>query len=260
MIDRDNVTLRGADPMTDGVRGAAPPPGATAIYIKGADSVRLEGLAILAGNQHGVSIDRAGVVGIFDSRILDHPLYGARAESTRLLVIQDTVITGAGVYALITAYVKITRVRGSVFEGAEAGVNPGLSGVVFITNSVVTSASIGVLSELAWISLYNTDVDAPTVLQAVRGDIHMSGGGLGSGYIVGAQKSSISLADVTQAANGPGAVLSSDSLLHLSGTTTVAGTMQMLGFSNLWIEGTSTVDGNLSCESGGDATVPPRRV
>ena len=97
-VTRDNVTLRGSDPATDGIRGVstdpnAPPSFGAVVHVEEGDFLTIENLTITEGAGHGIFFLESQANNVINSRLVDNGARGLRVFFGGVLV-TDTTMTG----------------------------------------------------------------------------------------------------------------------------------------------------------------------
>lgn len=138
VIARDGVTLRGADPLSDGIRGLAG--GGNVVAIRRARDVRIENLAILDGARDGVAILSSDGVFVVNSRIVGHARHGVSSIGGQFVRCSDLEIDAAsfGWSALGDSICSGCTINGGSFGWINFG------GQQSIIDSTVTGGTYGV--------------------------------------------------------------------------------------------------------------------
>jgi hypothetical protein len=284
VVNRERVTLRGANPALDGIRATTlDTPGSFALLVR-SSYVRIENLKITGGQTYGLVASHASGYGRFgwgadrgleivNCRIVDNPGIGLSAEYSTVRV-SDTTFSGnatGGAYALegslscINCTFKDNGTGSADFVEATVTSN---RGIVALTGSNVTGViGLNVLHGRAIVtdsSITSTDVRA--VSGFFQSEIHLSGTSV-IGRIALGQQSHARIEGVTQTANalgisGIGLDGASFSATNREGTATIlVGDITLRGFSSAVLRDNSGVNGNLTCVEGSNvACTDPSKI
>jgi hypothetical protein len=285
VVNRERVTLRGADPAADGIRAATlDTPGSFALLVR-SSYVRVENLRITGGQTYGLvvshtsgygrfgwGIDRA--VEVINCRIMDNPGIGLLAEYSSVRVI-DTNFSGnatGGAYASEAGLSCINCTftnNGTALAGFVEATVTSNRGIVSLTNSNVTGV-IG-LNVLHGRAIVTDSSIATTDVRAVSGffesEIFLSGSSV-IGRIALGQQSHARIEGVTQTANtlgSSGIGLDQGASFVASNrdaaATTLVGDITLRGFSSAVLRDDSSLNGNLTCIEGSNvACTDPSKV
>lgn len=286
VVNRERVTLRGADPTADGIRAATlDTPGSFALLVR-SSYVRVENLMITGGQTYGLVVSHTSGYGRFEwgsdpgvevvnCRIVNNPGIGLSAEDSSVTV-KDTTFSGnarGGAYALGSGSVRCTNCtftdNGTALEGFVEATVTSNRGIVTLTNSNVTGARG--LTVLHGRAIVTDSSIAATNDRAISGffesEISLSGSSV-IGRIVLGQQSHARLEGVTQTANALGrsgiGLDQGASLVASDGdavATSLFGNIDLAGFSSAVLRDGSGVNGNLTCVEGSNvACTDPSKV
>jgi hypothetical protein len=258
VIRRDRVTLRGADPAADGLRGVSAGTLAhdAVVYISDVQHVRLEGLSIGDGARQGVMIRGADYVQIADCEIFDNGRDGLQVDADSSVVIMNTTFTGnarSGIASfggesldctdceisgsrfglLLINGVRAGFTNGSI-DASEIAVDAEAFAVAFISNVAMTGSDF---------SIYvGSSCEVNTFGGSLDGPVYIESGGMAR------------LANTPQTANAPGFnLVGRAATLLLDNSSTLLGYTEVADFSRLVLNNGSVIDGDLNCLRGGDA-------
>lgn len=268
-LSRSNVTLRGSDPLTDGIHASASLPYNSAILVRGvAGGVALENLS-LTGAMAGFSINDSFGVHLTNCR-LENSSYTGGFVSSAQVNMTDTVVSGNGNTGIRVGGGSHLGSTGCTIEangtdGLGTGIRVGRGSELFLTDSAVEGKR-AILVEFGS-RVYGKG--APTVIEGLpdaggfglavavdsTSSLELSGVSIVGPFSV-RWKSCLKLNDTTQTIP-PGLTsvnsVSGGSTLLVSGSTTLVGDVNINEFGTGVFSSGSGVSGNLSCGSGGDA-------
>ena len=264
LVTRDQVTLRGADPALDGIRGVAPappnpiPPGTVtaALTVRDGDEVIVENLTVsngalngiaffesnaglvrncrlVANNSQGLHVSAMSFVTVTGSEMSGNPDSGLRVQRSSNANIDTTTISGGNIGLAVTAGGNAFMVGGSI-SGVRGLVTNGGGQAVIEGTPIVGTGGVAV-------SLF--DAAAQLSDLAVTGALRAS------------NKSRMLLFGVQQTGGGS-SVASLDSLIDATDGTSsssLQGNYTSASFSQVMLEGGTTLSGNLNCNVGGNA-------
>ncbi len=275
VVNRERVTLRGADPAVDGIRAATlDTPGSFALLVR-SSYVRIENLRITGGQTYGLVVSHTSGYGRFgwgsdpgvevvNCRIVDNPGIGLLAEDSSVAV-RDTALSGnarGGAYALGgSGSLRCTNCtftdNGTALAGFVEATVTSNRGIVTLTNSNVTGViGLNVLHGRAIV----TDSSIAGTDRAISGffesEVFLSGSSV-IGRIALGQHSHARIEGVTQTANAlgiSGIGLDQSASFVASNRDAVAtnlfGNINLRGFSSAVLRDDSGVNGNLTCIEG----------
>lgn len=256
-IRREQVTLRGADPSVDGLRGVGPGtlPADGVVRIVGARAVHLENLAVIGGARNGLAVVQSLGVTVVNCRISDNARIGVAASGASFVSVADTVmrdnLTG-GLAAFDSTVIGCTRC--TISGGGNVAVAT-RSSVIEIEDSTLSGTTRGLLADVGaifYMSRSTLSASRDALFAGELGEISVTGGTL-SGAIVGLGKSLVVLDGVQHTAGTRNNVLELDSTAQVTGSSSLSGRFSLTGVSNLLLEAGSTLAGDLSCASGSNA-------
>lgn len=266
VVKRDSVTMIGEDPNLDGVEGVGLHAEGAAVLIRGASVVRLENVKITGGPFYGVRVLYSQQVKAVNCRFEGNGVYGAGVAHS-FSRFEDSVITGNGFGGaivedaghLICQNCNINN-NPSPSEGVEAFHVDRRSQGALINSEV--EGLFGVWSNQGS-QIYVID---STIVSA--GDEESSGVGAGrnatldligttvTGSIQAFHESRINVTGSNVTAPEFVAGIGSDSslLIQNRGATSsnLSGKVLVHGFSNVLLTGSSTVTGDVLCNTAGD--------
>jgi len=258
-VHRSNVTLRGTDPLLDGIRPAQDEVLNQALNLFGVHRVNIENLKLTGGNV-GLGMNGSFAVDIINCRIEDNNSVGLILGSASGSVdLTDTLVSGNGDHGVIIA-------NGSGLECWNCTVNNhnrrefrlmqgsslGLYGAT-VQGVRAIYANGGSRVFTLYLSTLNT-------LEGSRDAIHLFGNAaadLRDAAIIGTlnlqEKSVATLWDTTQTVSSGFNRIYSGSSLVVHNSSSLAGNFSISEFSNITLPGGTTVSGSLSCSLGADA-------
>jgi hypothetical protein len=273
-IVRKIVTLRGVDPMTDGIDGVVTNPQFAALRLRFVESARVENLTIRNGPLFGISAAFSNIV-LVNSRITGHASLGISA--TQGSIVDATGVTiaqngGQGVNVqtgsrLFCHECDVTANGGVAAVGISGGVISLLNSIVTgpaglrsidsyvdidcVTEKSVHACSLNVTGRAAQAFGYGT------AALFGGGDFtgQVSSGDSGVVYLLGARQLATAQPGMGPAANGVSdfgklVVAELDALQsQLFGTTNVS------GFGRVLVLHSSTLAGPIVCSGAGDASI-----
>jgi hypothetical protein len=239
VVERDNVTLIGTDPVLDGIRGMAMPEPFVfnnTLLVRNSLSVRVKNLSLVGDARCGLRLVSSLTVDVVNCQILGHP-QGLNLGGGSWASVTDTVVTAT--FLSVFAY---------------------SGGDVTVTGGSCSSDNLGMYAyDGATIAVMNSNVDADYLVVAAvnNGTVTIEASDI-SGGVHAWQKGGVVLDGVTQAANPLGYNYANlDSTIGVSGGSSLLGDTELDGFSQLWLHGGSSLDGNSTCSSGSDAACDP---
>lgn len=245
-IDDKNFTLRGTDPLTDGIQGGSP----AGLTVNDVDSAVVQNLAftgnangiivrsdtlfvgenltISSNTQRGILADDARFASCIGCRLQNNGGFAGVSTRGGILTLLDSVVSGTrGVLAQNGAYADIDCI-------SQGSGNPCS---MQVTQSAARASLSGAVAAL-W--------GAGSFTGAVRAE---EGGHV---ELVGAQQTSTSnnvVDTLGQLIAGPSFDLDGNFLAD----SQLRGTTHVLGFSRALIRDGTTLDGSIQCQSAGDA-------
>jgi hypothetical protein len=275
-IVRKNVTLRGVDPLTDGIDGVVAVPQFAALRLRYVESAQVQNLTIRNGPLSGISAAFSTLV-LQNSRITGHA--GQGISATQGSIVDATGVTisqngGAGVNVQTASrlFCHECDVTGNTGFAAVA-----MSGsVVSLLNSVVTGVR-GLQSFAAYV-----DIDCVTETSAHACGLNMTGraalAGLGgvaaffgggdfTGQVEASDSGTIHILGARQLATGQPGLGPAQNSVDGFGKLIVAeesgmqsqlfGTTNVSGFGRALLRDETTLAGSIQCGSAGDAWLDP---
>lgn len=268
ILTRDRVTLRGANPSTDGIQAESNvAPIDSALWVRGAHEVTIENLK-LTGGYAGLLASEASTLflGMFNCRLEGNSAYGVLLESSSTLRAEDTVLTSNGSF-------NATAYAGSVFwcvrctlsdplgSGAP-NINASSSSTVILTANTLTNGGIQV-SGGAFLTVVDSTIDARSPGTSVFGTrsavVNLTRVQV-SGPMRFFQSSNAVLLGVTQTGSGSPNLVDENAFVKIGdaspatgGPPTIPSTVlgfSIQNFSNGSLLQTSQINGNLNCGPG----------
>jgi hypothetical protein len=239
-ITRTNVTLRGADPLVDGIRSDPSGFMRQALTLRNTSFVYIENLK-LTGANNGIGINNSFGVYLVNCRLEDNEFAGA------------IVGTGSGSVHFTDTVVAAPNPP----EGAR------LSRGIWATNGSNATCTNCAIQDYWYALRASTGSQITVDGGSITGTQYALGVFANStSFVVGAtldgrirmfDKSSTTLIGVNQI-NAPSSnQLRTGSILVASGGTTLVGPTFVSGFTNVALFDTSSISGDMQCSSGGDA-------
>lgn len=283
-IERKAVTLRGADPATDGIQGVvADPPVATALAVVYSDAVRLENLSVRGGPAGGVGIWFSHAA-VENCRITGNATTGLHLSSNSFLDAVELTLSENGARGLHVQRGATAFCTGCTLSdnaGFAAGAATG--GLLALLDSVIsgTSGLVATHESYADIDCVHAVTDHPcglaasfrAALASTGGTVALWGVGDFSGQLLGVDRSLINLVGARQVSTGHNPaglpvsnLLTTDAMLWTEPVedelgvvqqSRLMGTTRVLGFSRALLTGATELDGSVLCDSAGDAWLDP---
>jgi hypothetical protein len=284
-IERKQVTLRGADPTTDGIQGvAADPPAPAALAIFYADGVAIENLSISDGPGVGVGMWFSHVT-MVNVRVEGNASAGLNASSASFLDALEVTVSDNGAQGLNAQRGAIVFCTGCVFaDNAGFAATARLAGILTLLDGTVSGgrglsstfnsyADIDCVSSTATSYPCSLDVTAIAAVAGSDATAALFGAGDFSGQLLAVERGDLYLFGARQLATGttPGGAprvnglgqfstlfaepfVDEDEVAHES---RLKGQTNVTGFSRALLTGETVVDGTLTCSSAGDAWADP---
>ena len=261
VISRDDVVLRGADPLADGVRGVGTGTSSLdgVIEVRGARDVTLENLTVTGGDRSGIALDRADNVTVGNCRVRDNGTRGLVANYSSNIIVTDTAIAKNGQLEISAFNSRPLSCTRCTIDASQRGVAASGSDLN-LTSSSVTSP-VGALSAFnSTVGVFGSTIrlDATSgfaVLAIDLGVVNFSGSEVHGA--LGTDNGSMFLSDTNQATNERGLNIVTASRLRVYGTSSLLATGPfgtiVDDFGSLVLSETSTITGSLECFWGGDA-------
>jgi hypothetical protein len=270
------VTLRGSDPVTDGIQGVVAVPQLAALRFRYVDAGRVENLSISNGPGLGIAAVFSHLT-LVNCRVTGNGGAGMQlAEGTSADATGVTVSQNQGQGANVQ--------RGAIFFCHECNFenNAGFAavanfgGLLTLLDSVVTgqrglSSSFAAYADIDCISEKSSHPCSLQVTgQAARalagGTVALFGAGDFTGQLQAADRGTVQLIGARQLATGQPVANSVDEFGTLSaGTDDVLqsqlfGTTNVSGFGRVLLRDATTLSGSIQCDSAGDAWLDPTVV
>ena len=179
LVDRDKVTLRGRDPLTDGIQGD--PAGAenAVLQIIRANGVRIEGLTIRAGKLDGIQVSY-GFPAIANCRIVDNPRIGLLLVTSSISRATDLILSENGQFAAQVQGACALNCNGCEIRDNHGGVVVLGGGTIYCTGcnfSNNLNSPVAVQESSAW--LFESSFANPASLRGVINSfLQVSGGSI----------------------------------------------------------------------------------
>lgn len=257
-IRRSNVTLRGTDPLLDGIRPAPDEPLNQALNLFGVHFVNIENLK-LSGGRVGIGVNYSFAVDIINCRVEDNEVVGVilgSASGSNDLV--DTLVRGNNVIGVLIANGSDLGCSACTIDNHNRGFQLEESSSLGLFDTTVQGsraidASGGSRVFTLFGSTQNT-IEGSTAAMRLRGNASVD---LRDDAIIGTldlrQKSIATLRDITHTVSSGLNRIQSGSSLVVRGATSIAGDFSITEFSEFTLPGGTTVSGSLSCSRGADA-------
>jgi hypothetical protein len=270
IVTRDRVTLRGANPSTDGIQAESNVALIdSALWVRGAHEVTIENLK-LTGGYAGLLATEASTthLRVVNSRLEGNRTYGALLELA-LIQAEDTVFTSNGNFNAGVFFGRIECARCTFSNPLGSGALGSARGnVVAQRSNVILSASAltggGIELLFGYLGVNDSTIDAPAPGASVSGGqtvFELRRVQVG-GPMRFLQSSSALLLGVTQTPGGTANSVDDNSFVKIGdapapgGPPTIASTVlgfSIQNFSNGSLLQTSQINGNLNCGPGANA-------
>ena len=273
-IIRQNVTLRGVDPMTDGIDGVVASPQFAALRLRYVESGRVENLAIRNGPISGVSVAFSNLV-LVNSRVTGHAGVGISAVQSSFVDATGTTISqnvgqGVNVQTASRLFCHGCDVEGN---GGFAGSSQSGSVISFL-NSIVTGqrglqavdgfVDIDCVTEKS-AHACGLNVTGRAVQAFGYGTAGLFGGGDFTGQVSAGDSATVTLLGARQLATGQPGIGPVENSVGAFGKLLVAeldplqsqlfGTTNVTEFGRVLVQNESTLAGPIVCEGAGDAFI-----
>jgi len=264
VVERDDVTLRGSDPLTDGVRGVGP--GVSnfdgVVEVRRARGVTIENLTVTGGDRSGIAVDRSDNVTIRNCHVRDNGTRGLLASFSSNVAAFDSTFARNGLAELRPYNTRALNCTGCTVEASQNGVLAAGS-EVGLTNSSVVAPFLALLlyDGLAFVTgstMRDSTPDTGFSITALDfGSISFFESELHGALAV--SDGAMFLSDTTQATNARGvnAVIGGRIVAYGTSSLLATGALGTLmeEFGNLTLyDDTVAVTGSLECFAGGDAS------
>ncbi len=263
VVERKNVTLRGADPMTDGITGPVLDPSdpndrALVTVRGGVRGILFESLGISESQLRGLELVDISIVEVKNCRITGNWRGLQVAESGGAGLTDTEIANDTGFQLLTWGHGTITCTRCTINAPHGHGVAAIVGGRIGLTDSSVTVGGVAVqVEENGYFRAEDTNIAAGS-WAAYAGEnsaVLISSQDAGSppeisGSVWAQAKSMVWLEGITQTANPLDNYVSEHSNLNLLNSTLV-GLTHLTRFSNGTAEGGSAL-GDLVCARGAD--------
>jgi hypothetical protein len=275
-LRRDRVTLRGVDPMVDGLSGVLVP-GVTidaTLSVRDSGHVRIENLMLTGEVGRGLFLMNSDVQ-VFNARIVNNPQHGVTAASSAIYL-EDTVIQdnggtlpAAALNVNMASYAECLRCslvgntegvwvdNGSsiklrtteVLGNEHVGVYL-QNGTGTIQNSTI-DGSLALFAEDSYVDVYAVDLSSPdiVVMSLNNSTVDLMAGSTAAGQLRSQDNGNIGIYGLSTAS----AVrhdISMHSKLQIGHGSTITGDVDVGPFAMMVVHG--TVDGNVGCYMAGD--------
>lgn len=260
LIHRDNVTLRGADPAVDGVRGVAA--GVTSadgvVEVRRARNVRIENLTISEGGKSGLTVNQALNVSVANCRLVNNGRHGLAVHSSLEVDVRDTEMggnMGRGI-SVFDGY-NVNCLRCTIEANGNFSVLGVMNSVIGVFESSVSGRAI--LSALSSsVQVIDSDFTPPSptdlaLLASDYSEISLQRSRF-SGWAAALETATLRFEDSEHEDNAAGFnFVDLSSILSLEGASSLTGDLIVEDFSKALVKDGSTLAGNLTCSSAGDA-------
>lgn len=251
-VQRNNLTLRGTDPETDGVRGVIGVD-EPVLLLQYSSFVNIENLTIERAGEDGINA-RWSLLLVTNCRIRENGRYGV-AFSDAAAWFWDTTIT-----ANESTGARIAGGSSFVCEGCDISSNGWYQATAFdgvhahFRNCQIAGGHGVAGQQYSLLSLTDTTVaaDGWALVADYNGQLLMTGREV-TGALWAGTDSSLELSDVEQVSSAFGNFVEGNSFLSVDDSTTVRGATMVSEFSKIALQGESLLDGDLICASAGDA-------
>ncbi|MDA2932824.1 hypothetical protein MYX82_00620 [Acidobacteria bacterium AH-259-D05] len=239
VVRRDNVTLRGSNPATDGIRAVTSEgPFGTALSIRDARNVAVESLEI-TGGWLGIVVTKSTLVSVSNCLVRGNGFVGMFVRQSRLVSVTDTV-----------------------FTEDRFGLSVGLGTRLFCTRCILSCAGCTALiaSQGSFATIRNSELEG-SITDQTHSRVDVTGGTLDGSLRVswksilplsGLIQNSLSLSSTGDPVSNQ---ISQDSFLSTNadqGTNTTLIGLRLGSFSKAQLLNTNV--GDLSCRQNSDAT------
>jgi hypothetical protein len=271
VVTRDRVTLRGANPATDGIRAvAAIETTDAAVWVRDAQLVTIENLT-LTGGQSGLVATNASepFLWVRGCRLEGNASYGVRLETNSLVEMEDTVLTSNGFFngaVFAASNLRLTRCTLSNVQSTPTANLLVYGGGSYLLMNATTLTNGGIVSNNALLLISDSTIHAPPNSPSMQAN----GQTFGSltrveldGPLSLGQGANLTLLGVTQLPSGTPNSLSDASFVKVGDAPAAAAGQPsvpsaLLGFnlghfSDLSLTQSSQINGNLACGSGANA-------
>jgi hypothetical protein len=251
-INRNNVTLRGSDPLADGIQ--AVDEDSNAIIAQGTYGLQVENLAItggkngmvigqstgqtqltncwLEGNRSGAHLQNSAVRA--ENCRFAAQSWGVMVMNSSFLTCYDCEISSSDWAGMTVEAGSRAYLQGSDISGDEWAIIV-LNSNVIVRNGSTVSATSGAI----WATGGSTaSINSAPLL---------------SGSLTCSEGSSLYIGGTTQEANPNGNVVRNDSFLNVSNGSILTGQLDIVNFGKTKLDLDSTINGDMACRSGGDA-------
>jgi hypothetical protein len=277
-VDHRKITLHGADPATDGIRGvASDPPVIAALEVWYSELVRVENLSISHPSADvGLGIFHSGVEAL-NCRMIGNPDTGVHVSASSFLFGTELTLSDNGRLGLHARRGSLAFCTGCRLENnAVWAATTNFGGLLSLHDSVVAGtrglqAANGSYADLDCLS---EDTAFPCSLNVTRtagfafadSTVAMYGAGAFAGQLVAGDRGQIYVYGAQQTATGVGpggnplansfdsfATLLAEPSAENGLQSQLKGHTQVSTFSRALLIDATTVDGTLACDSAGDA-------
>jgi hypothetical protein len=270
IVTRDRVTLRGANPSTDGIQAESNVALIdSALWVRGAHEVTIENLK-LTGGYAGLLATEANTVDLkmFNCRSEGNSAYGVLLEQS-LLQVEDTVFTSNGNFNAGVFFGRIECTRCTFSNPLGGGALGSLRDNVIAQRSNVilrASALVGAVHvDFGYLGVFDSTIDSPAPGASVFGGqtvFELRRVQVGGPMRFGSSSNAV-LLGVTQTGSGSPNVVDENAFVRIGDASPATGgppniPSTVLGFSiqnfsNGSLLQTSQIIGNLNCGPGANA-------
>ena len=255
-IRRNSVTLRGTDPLVDGIRPGPDEPLDQALNLFGVHLVVIENLK-LTGGRVGLGINASFAVDVINCRVEDNEIvgviFGSASGSDDLV---DTVVTGNGATGIWVANGSSLRcTRCAVDDHSSRGIQLTEGSEFILTDSTVEGfraidarggsrvfgSGANAINGLPWALRTRGTVSVELFGPSIDGKLDLQ------------QGSTIKLSGATHTNVGAASLIRSGSTLVLDAATTMGGDLELTELSKAVFPDGASISGSLSCNLGADA-------
>jgi len=254
-VRRNNVTLRGTNPLVDGIRPALDEPLDQALNLFGVHLILIENLK-LTGGRIGLSVNNSFSVDVVNCRVEDNEIigviFGSASGSNDLI---DSVVTGnggIGIWVTNGSSLRCTRctvenhghgiqlTQGSEFTLRDSTVE-GFRAIDASGGSRVLGFGPNTINGLPWALRATGTVSVELSGTSVDGRLDLRQGSVVK--LFGAAHTNI---------GGPSQILSGSTLV-MDGATTMEGDLTLTELSEAVFPAGASIAGSLFCSLGADA-------
>jgi hypothetical protein len=255
IIERSKVTLRGSNPLQDGIRTSPDDVLDQALNIFNTHEVFLENLSF-SDSRFGLAINNSAFVTLTNCRIENNLIVGLIVGGSGVISLNDSLVAdNAGTGVLISNGGSLTSSNSDLLNNRD-GIHIRIGSELTVLNSSVQAnrRAIDMRTGSRIFSFGGNTFDGPTAAVRMTGN---NSGDFFNDALIGildlAQSSVVKLRNTTQTVSSGSNRLHSDSTVTASGSTSLQGDYNIREFSKVVLPGGISSLGSLNCSSGGDA-------